>query len=174
MAISLHYAVIPTFLQLLGSAQRLLTMAEERCAGDEAKASELLEKRLAPDMLPLAYQFKSCWMHSKMALDGARAGEFSPDMTPYPTSFAALREKLDEAVAACEAMGEDELERLTENDLVFRLGDKFRLDFTVQDFLLSFSLPNFYFHVTTAYAILRNEGLDIGKRVYLGATRRKS
>ena len=174
MAISLHYAVIPTWLQLLGSAQKLLDKAGAHAAGDTSAEEKLLETRLADDMLPLAYQFKSCWMHSKMALDAARSGTFSPDMNPYPTTFAALRAKLDEAVAACEAMGEDELESLAENDLVFRLGNKFTLDFTVQDFLLSFSTPNLHFHCATAYDILRMEGFELGKRDFLGRMRLKA
>ncbi|NVD43468.1 DUF1993 domain-containing protein [Qipengyuania atrilutea] len=174
MAVSLHYAVIPTWLQLLGSAHKLLDKAEAHCDSDTAKERELLETRLADDMLPLAYQFKSCWTHSKLALEAARSGSFSPDMSPYPTTFAALRAKLDEAVSACKAIGEQELEDVAENDLVFSIGEKFRLDFAVQDFLLSFSTPNLHFHCATAYDIMRKKGFDLGKRDFLGRMRLKA
>ena len=119
-------------------------------------------------MLPFAYQVKSCWVHSAQAVEGVRLGAFQPHMEPPPDSFAGLSEKLGEARAKLEAVDLTELDTIADNDMVFSIGDKLRMDFTVRDFLLGFSVPNFHFHATTAYGILRMKGVAVGKRDYLG------
>lgn len=169
MPLTLRDALIPGWLQVTASVRALVDKAEAWCAEHDRPASELLDAWLAPDMLPFAYQVKSSWTHSTHALEGVREGRFVPHMDPPPDSFAGLRELLDRSNAALEAVDADELESLAGNDMVFTIGDKFRLDFTVQNFLLGFSQPNFYFHAATAYDILRMKGLAIGKRDYLGA-----
>lgn len=173
MALSLHQAIIPNWLQVLGAVDGLLDKAESFVADGKASEKELLETRLIDDMLPLAYQFKSCWTHTHLALTAMYEGHFSPDMSPYPEDFASLREMIATARQTCENTDEDALEEIAGNDMVFTIGDKFRLDFAVQDFLLSFSNPNVYFHSATAYDILRMKGVEIGKRDYLGALRLK-
>ena len=125
MALSLHQAIIPNWLQVLGAVDGLLDKAEGYVADGKAGEKELLETRLAEDMLPLAYQFKSCWTHSHLALEGARKGHFSPDMNPYPEDFASLREMLATARKTCEQTSEDELEDIAGNDMVFAIGDRF-------------------------------------------------
>ena len=173
MALSLYSATIPVWQQALGAAQGLLTKAEAFVADGSAEEEALLQSRLIEDMLPLSYQFKSCWTHSAAALEGVRKGEFSPERTPPPGSFAGLRELLGTAERTCSEVTEQELEELQENDLLFSIGDNFRLSFSVKDFLLSFTNPNIHFHLATAYGILRKEGVAIGKRDYLGALRVK-
>ena len=171
MPLTLYDATVPQWLQILGSVDTLLDKAAVLCTEEGISEGRLLETRLADDMLPLGYQFKSCWTHSKLALDGVHAGQFSPDMTPYPTTLDGCRAKIAEAIAACEAADADALEGIAANPMVFSIKDRFRLDFTVQNFLLSFSLPNFYFHATTAYDILRMKGVEIGKQNFLGQLR---
>ncbi|GAB5349541.1 DUF1993 domain-containing protein [Alteriqipengyuania sp. 357] len=173
MALTLHHAIIPNWLQILGAVDGLIDKAEGFVKDGHAEEKALLDTRLIDDMLPLAYQFKSCWTHSHLAIEGARQGRFSPDMNPYPEDFASLRDMIAAARATCEAVDADELDAIAGNDMVFSIGDKFRLDFTVQDFLLSFSNPNIYFHSATAYDILRMKGVELGKRDYLGAMRVK-
>jgi len=173
MALSLDAAIIPNWCQTLGAVEGLLDKAEDFARANDGETS-LLQSRLIDDMLPLNYQFKSCWTHTAMAIEGVRHGRFSPEMTPPPGSIDELRKMILDARSACEAVGEDELEALADNEMVFSIGDKFRLDFTVQDFLLSFSTPNLYFHAATAYDILRMKGVEIGKRDYLGAMRVRS
>src|SRR3546814_3464370 len=91
-----------------------------------------------------------------------------------PNDFGGLKAKVIEAVGKLEALSAAEVESLSDKSLTFTIGDALRLNFTGQDFLLSFSQPNFYFHVTTAYNILRMNGLSIGKADYIGAVRRAS
>ena len=173
MPVSLDTAVVATYRQMLPALNRLLDKAQERCAETSMPAEELTGLRLAPDMWPFAKQVEQAAHHSAGAIKGVRAGLFNPHPDPAPEDFDGLREIVARSVALVEAVEPGELDAIAGNDMRFEYGEM-RMNFTVEDFLLSFSLPNFYFHVTTAYAILRNEGLDIGKRVYLGATRRKS
>jgi len=173
MSMSLYAATVPSYLQILGSIAHLLDKAEAFCAAKAVPASELIEARLAPDMLPFAYQVKSTAVHSIGAIEGVRSGVFAPDRTPWPASFAGLRARIEDARAALRAIDRVELDGLVGRDMRFELGEH-RMDFTAEDFLLSFSQPNFYFHATTAYAILRMKGVELGKRDYMGVLRLKA
>jgi uncharacterized protein len=102
-----------------------------------------------------------------------RKGVFSPDMTEPPGDFAGLKARIAEALAALEAIDPAEIDRYMGRDMRFSFGDR-RIDFTAENFLLSFSQPNFYFHAATAYDILRWKGVSIGKRDFMGRTRTKT
>lgn len=170
MPLTLHEAVVPNWLQMLGAARRLLDKAEAWAEENGIAEADLLDSRLAGDMLPLAYQFKSCWEHSANAVERCREGQFSPSMQPPPMTYAGLRAGLEEAVTRLETLEADELEDLAGKDMTFVMGDM-RMDFTVQDFLLSFSTPNAFFHAATAYGILRMKGMPLGKRDFMGRVR---
>lgn len=172
MPLSLHAAIIPNWVQQLQATERLLGKAREWATGQDIGERELLASRLSEDMLPLAYQLKSCWEHSSGAVAKCRDGVFSPAMSPPPMTFDELGAGLASAIAQLEALAPDELEGMATNDMAFVMGDM-RLEFTVQDFLLSFSNPNLYFHAATAYDILRMKGMPIGKRDFMGRLRIK-
>ena len=172
MPLSLHDAIIPNWLQQLQSTQRLLAKAQQWAEGQGIGERDLLTARLAEDMLPLAYQVKSCREHTAGAIAKCREGVFSPAMEPPPLSYAELDAKLGGAIAEIEALDPDELEAMAGKDVAFVMGET-RIEFTVQDFLLSFSTPNLYFHAATAYDILRMKGMPIGKRDFLGRLRFK-
>ena len=172
MPLTLHAAIVPNWLQLLGAVRRLLDKAEVWGAENGIAELDLLGARLADDMLPLAYQFKSCWEHTANAVERCREGQFSPSMQPPPMTYAGLRAGLEEAITKLETLEADELEDLAGRDMAFVMGEM-RMDFTVQDFLLSFSTPNAFFHAATAYDILRIQGAPLGKRDFMGAMRMK-
>lgn len=172
MQFSLYDAVIPSNLQVLAAVDALLMKAETFCAEQGKTEADLIEARLAPDMLPFGYQVKSCAAHSAGGIKGVRAGTFSPDMTPWPTDFAGLHSVLQSAIASLKGMDRDAIDALAENDTHFAFGET-KLPFTGANFLLSFSQPNFYFHATIAYAILRAQGIKLGKRDFLGVPRLK-
>lgn len=172
MAISLYAATVPSFLQILGAVSSLLDKAEAHCSQKGVAPEELIQARLADDMLPFGYQVKSTVVHSVGAIEGVRRGLFAPDRSPFPDSFAALRQRVSEARATLEEIEPREINGFEGRDMRFEIG-AYRLDFTAEDFLLSFSQPNFYFHATTAYDILRMKGLQIGKRDFLGTLRLK-
>jgi hypothetical protein len=173
MAVSLHTAVVGTWLQLLPQVAHLVDKAEAHCREQGLTAQELTGARLADDMWPFAKQVAETAHHSARALSGVRAGVFGPEIDPVPDDFAWLRAEVAGAIALLESVDPGELDAIADRDMRFEFG-KFRRDFTVSDFLLTFSLPNFHFHTTTAYAILRHAGVKIGKLDYLGRMRTKS
>jgi uncharacterized protein len=170
MAFSLYAATVPSYRQILGSVSGLLGTAESFCNERGIAPSEIIQARLAEDMLPFAYQVRATAVHSIGAIEAVRKGVFSPDMSPFPDSFAALKARIAEALAALEAIEPSEVDAFVGRDMRFEFGER-RINFTAEDFLLSFSQPNFYFHATTAYAILRWKGVPIGKRNFTGQLR---
>ena len=173
MAFSLYDATIPSYRQTLGAVAGLLVTAETFCAERQLPPQAIIDARLAEDMLPFAYQVKSTAVHSLGSIEGVRRGVFSPDTTPPPQTFAALKARIAETRTALEAIQPAEIEGFMGRDMRFEFREH-RLEFTVENFLLSFSLPNFYFHAATAYDILRWKGARIGKRDYMGRLRLKA
>lgn len=171
MPLTLHAAIVPNWLQQLRATRTMLDKAEAWATEEGIAEADLLGARLAADMLPLAYQFKSCWVHSAVAVERCREGVFSPNVQDPPMTFAGLRAGLEEAISKLETLDADELEDMAGRDMQFVFGEQYRLEFTVQDFLLSFSTPNLYFHAATAYDILRMKGMPVGKRDFMGAVR---
>jgi uncharacterized protein len=172
MTISLYAATIPSYRQILGAVAGLLTKAERHCADNGIAADDIVRARLAPDMQPFSYQVKSTVVHSLGAIEGVRRGVFSPDLAVPPQDFAALNHSIAAALAALEKIDPAEIDAFIGRDMRFAFGDR-QIDFTAEDFLLSFSQPNFYFHATTAYDILRWKGLPLGKRDFMGKERSK-
>jgi hypothetical protein len=156
----------------LGSVAGLLEKAEAHCTSKGIAPAEIIQARLAEDMLPFCYQVKSTVVHSVGAIEGVRKGLFSPDMSPPADDFAALKAKVADALTALAAIKADEVDSFLGRDMRFAFGER-HIDFTAEDFLLSFSQPNFYFHSSTAYDLLRWKGVQIGKRDFLGRLRIK-
>jgi hypothetical protein len=172
MAFSLYAATIPSFQQILGAVSGLLDKADAFCTEKTVAPQELIQARLAADMFPLAYQVKSTAVHSLGAIEGIRKGVFSPDTTSPPETFTALKARIAETQSALEKIDSAEIDGFLGRDVRFAFGTNYR-DYSAENFLLSFSLPNFYFHATTTYDILRWRGVPIGKRDYMGRTRTK-
>ena len=171
MPLTLHDALIPSYRQILGGLRGQIDKAESFASETGTPATELIEAKLAEDMWALPYHVRAVWVHSKMALDLAPTGEFSPDFTDLPQDWDAMRAMIDDAMAALDAATPEALEGIADQTVFFVLGGKRLMEFTVANFLLSFSQPNFYFHATTFYDILRMKGLPLTKRDYLFAPR---
>ena len=172
MPFSLYAATIPSYRQILSAVGGLLDKAETFCAEKAIAPGDIVQARLTDDMLPFAYQVKSTAVHSLGAIEGVRKGVFSPDITPPPETFAALKARIAETLAAIETIEPAEVDTFVGRDMRFVFGDR-HLDFTAEEFLLSFSQPNFYFHATTTYDILRWKGVPLGKRDFMGRPRTK-
>lgn len=172
MSFNLYDAVVPNWKQTLGAVSALLDKAHAYAADNKMGDSDLVEARLAPDMLPLGFQVKSCVTHSIGAVLGVRKGVFSPDRSPWPDTLAGLKALVTEAQEALSELKADEINGFIGQGMCFQIGEK-RIDFTAENFLMSFSVPNFYFHAATAYDILRNQGVALGKLDFLGAMRKK-
>jgi len=150
----------------------LLNTAEAFCTEKAIPPHDIIQARLADDMQPFAYQVKSAAVHSLGAIEGVRNGVFSPDTTTPPETFAALKTRITETLATLEKIEAAEVDAFVGRDMRFAFGDR-HIEFSAENFLLSFSQPNFYFHATTAYDILRWKGIPIGKRDYTGRLRIK-
>ena len=170
MTVSLYHATVPAFVQTLRATIGWLGKAEDFTRQSGATEAEAMAANLAPDMFPFNRQVRACAMHSQGAIEGAFKGVFAPDLSPHPESFAGLVERLQEALAYLEALDIDAVDALDGKPMRFEFKDTV-IPFAAQDFLGSFSLPNFYFHTTTAYAIMRSRGVELGKRDFLGQLR---
>ncbi len=172
MPISLHDAFVPSCRQVIGGSLALLTKAEAWGAENGFGEADMIGHCLAPDMLAIPFQVKSIAGHSMGAIEGVRAGVYSPDMTPAPTDFTGLKAVLKTADEGLATLDPAELDGFIGKDMLFAMRDM-KMPFTVENFLLSFSQPNFYFHASTLYGILRNKGMPLGKRDFLGMPRMK-
>lgn len=121
-------------------------------------------------MLPFSFQVISVWHHSLGAIKGIKAGEFAPPPSMDGLDYASLRALVAEAIDELQAESADEINALEGKAMVFKVGGN-EIPFTNVNFIQSFSLPNFFFHATTAYHMLRMHGVPLGKMDYLGALR---
>ena len=143
------------------------------CAETGTDSAELVATRLFPDMLPLAFQIWSVRHHSLGAIQGCKSGVFAPPPPMPELDYAGLQKVIADTRAELTALTPDEVNSLGGRDVVFQIGER-KMPFTAEGFLLSFSLPNFFFHATTAYDILRSKGVKLGKRDFMGALQLKA
>ncbi len=175
MPISLYDATVPSWLQIIGSIRALLEKAEAYCAEKGCTADEIIAARITDDMLPFNWQVRWVATHSIGAIEGVRAGVFAPDRSDPPADYAGLKALIGTAIDSLSAITVEEMESFIGRDMRFVIPSMdLDIPFTAENFLLSFSQPNFYFHATTAYDIMRGKGVVIGKRDFLGAMRIKA
>jgi len=173
MAVSLYDLSVTNYLQTLAAVEGFVGKSLSHFADNKVDANAVADERLAPDMLPFRYQIHATVHHSLGAIRGVQTGVFAPPGPVPPLDFAGLRRQVSEAREELEKLKPDEVNGLAGKDMVFQIRDN-KLPFTAEGFLLSFSLPNFYFHATTAYDILRHKGVPLGKRDFLGRMRMKT
>ena len=166
MSLSMYQASIPGFLRMLGNLSAILHKAEAYAAERKIEPGVLINARLAPDMLPLVRQVQ-------IATDGVKgcgarlAGIEIPSYADTESSFAELQERIAKTRAFLQGLDAAQFEGSEGKEITLTFPGV-EMKFGGRDYLLGFVLPNFYFHVTTAYAILRHNGLQIGKMDYLG------
>jgi hypothetical protein len=167
MALSLYDASVANYLQILGGVSGVLDKGLAHFREKGVDPESIVEARLAPDMLPLRFQIISVAQHSRGAIEGVRDGVFSPPSMKTPYDFAGLQGLVAQTREALSGWTPEAVNALGGKDVIFALGER-KLPFTAEGFLMSFSLPNFYFHATTAYDILRTNGVPLGKRDFMG------
>jgi len=170
MATSLYDLSVPTFLQTLRAVGGFLDHAAKHCTDIGADPDDFVRARLFEDMAPFHFQIEATWHHSVWGLEAVKTGVFSPPALVGPVPFADLQGMIGNAQTALEAFTPDEVNGWAGKDLDLQIGPR-RLSFTSETLILSFSLPNFYFHAVTAYDILRARGVRLGKRDYEGRLR---
>lgn len=169
MALSMYEASVPVFVNALKNLAALLKKGEEHAAAKKIDPSVLLGWRLAPDMLPLTSQVQ-------LASDNAKgpasriAGVERPAFEDNETTFEALHARIARTIAYLESIDRSNFDDAASRKVAFPVRGNEVL-FDGDAYLLHFAMPNFFFHVATAYDILRNAGVEIGKLDYLGPFR---
>ncbi|MBA3595929.1 MAG: DUF1993 domain-containing protein [Methylibium sp.] len=166
MTISMHSASVPVYLTMLGNLSKWLDKAVAHAQAQQADPEALLAARLAPDMLPLLRQVQIACDSAKFGVARLVEG-VAPTFDDNETTLAALQQRIGATVAYIKSVPRDKVDG-SEAKLVTvprRTGDP--LQFTGEQYLMHFALPNFYFHITTAYALLRHNGVELGKSDYL-------
>ncbi|WP_324730833.1 DUF1993 domain-containing protein [Pseudomonas paeninsulae] len=166
MSLSMYDASLAQFIRMLGNLSAILDKAEAYAAERKIEASVLLNARLAPDMLPLISQVQIA-SDSVKGCAARLAGIDIPSYVDNESSFAELQARIAKTQAFLGSVTAVQLEGSEGKSITLNFPG-LELQFTGQEYLLHFVLPNFYFHLTTAYAILRHNGLDIGKMDFLG------
>jgi len=166
MAISMYSASVPIFTRMLGNLLTWLDKAEAHAAQKKYDTSVLLASRLAPDMLPFTKQVQIACDSVKFAV--ARLGGVdSPKFEDNEASFADLRERVRKTVEFIKSVPADRINGTEDKDITVPRRDG-SMVMKGEFYLKHFALSNFYFHVTTVYALLRHNGVDLGKNDYLG------
>lgn len=171
MSLSLYDAFVPNCQQVLGAMQGLIDKGEAHAREHDLDDAELIGAKLAEDMWPLPWHARSCWVHSAYVISLLPSGEFSPDFTEIANSWDGMRAQISAAQESLDVVTVEQLEEAAGKTVGFVLGGKRLMEFTGQNFLLSFSQPNVYFHATTFYDILRTKGVPLGKRDFMGVPR---
>jgi hypothetical protein len=164
---SFYDASVPAFLQILGSLSGILTKAEAHCRAKNIQPEVLLGARLYPDMLPLSRQIQ---LVCDFAAKGcARLSQSEVPSTPdTEKSFEELKQRLAKTLDYVKAFKPVQFDGAESREVTFPAGPDKTLTLKGQQFLNNFALPNFYFHAATAHGILRHNGVEIGKRDFLG------
>lgn len=170
MTVSLYDAIIPSQLQIIAAVRALVDKAKAHCKETGTDPAEIIGARLIEDMQPFSYQVKCCREHSLGAIEAVREGVFTPSLAAPPDSWEGLYEKLDEATTELGKVTEEEMASFVGKPMEFRFRETV-MPFLAEHFLFSFAQPNFYFHATTAYDLLRERGFQIGKMDFVGRPR---
>ena len=168
MSFGMFAASVPAFLQMLKNLSAILDKAEAFAAEREIEPEVLLNWRLASDMFPLTRQVQIAADFAKgttARLAGAEVPKYADD----ETTFAALKARIAKTVKFVEGFKPKDIDGSETRDITLTVGGQ-DMHFKGEPYLVHFALPNFYFHATTAYDILRSCGVEIGKRDFIGMT----
>jgi hypothetical protein len=157
-----------SFLQTLGALSKILDKAAAHCAAKKIDEAVLLQTRLFPNMLPFVKQVQISCDFAKNTL-GRLTGE-PPKFPDEEKSIEDLKARIAKTIDYVKSCKDAEIDGTQEKDVTFPIGPQNTMTLKGWQYVVSFALPNFYFHTTTAYGILRQIGVEIGKRDFLGRT----
>jgi hypothetical protein len=162
----MYQASVPVFLQLLGNLKNILARGAAHAEAKKFDAAVLFNARLAPDMLPLARQVQIASDNAK-GCAARLAGIDPPKFEDNETTYADLTARIDKTVAFLKTLKPAQIDGSEGRDIVLKFPNR-TMEFKGLAYLMHFALPNFTFHVVTAYDILRHNGVEIGKPDFLG------
>jgi hypothetical protein len=166
---SFYDAVVPGYLQILNSLSAILTKAEAHCEAKKIQPDVLLGSRLYPDMLPFTSQIHTVCDFATKGCARLTHSEV-PSNPNTEKTFAELKQRLANTIAYVKTYKPEQFEGADSRDVSFPAGPDKTMTMKGQQFLSHFSLPNFHFHAAIAHGILRHNGVEIGKRDFLGAS----
>jgi uncharacterized protein len=164
---SFYDATVPAYLQMLTSLSNILDKTEAHMSAKNIQPEALLTARLFPDMHPFIRQVQTVCEFATKGCARLTQSEV-PAMSDGETTFAELKQRLAKTIDYVKTFKPAQFEGAETRDVTFPTGKDKTTTLTGQQFLSHFSLPNFYFHATTAFDILRHNGVEIGKRDFLG------
>lgn len=167
MTPSMHRASIPVFQQMLGSLKFILQKAQTHAAEKKIDDQVFLQARLAPDMFPLIRQVQIAADFAK-SVAGRLANVELPEFADTEVSFEDLQQRLDKTLSFLASLDQGKLEGSEKLEIILRPGTPKEKKLQGDNYLFAYGLPQFFFHVTTTYAILRHHGVDLGKKDYMG------
>jgi hypothetical protein len=167
MSLTMYHASVPVFLRALANLSAILHKAEGHAAARKIDPVIFINARLAPDMFALSRQVQSA-SDSAKGCAARLAGMDVPRWEDTESSFAELQTRIAKTVAFLQGVSPELIAGSEERKVILKLRGQ-EVNFSGQAYLLSFALPNFFFHVVTAYDILRHHGVEIGKIDYLGS-----
>ncbi len=166
MTITLTSAFLPVFKRALRNMDHFIDKAQASAASRKFSPDVLAQARLAPDMLPLTSQVRIACDAAKLAV--ARVGGLSaPKFEDNETTLAELKTRIASTLAFLESVPADALDGREDVDVTFPVGREATRTLKGADYLRHWALPNVMFHVTTTYALLRHNGVDLGKQDFL-------
>jgi hypothetical protein len=168
MAFSMFQASVPVCTQILGAMSGIIDKAAAHCAEKKYDEAWLLTDRLYPDMFPLARQFRQCSDFGRNIPGRLAGGELPSFAATDDTSFAAVKARVEKSLDYVKGFTPAQIDGTEDKDINWTQGQR-QMSFKGRAYLLHFGLPNFYFHATTAYNILRHRGVELGKRDFLGS-----
>jgi len=166
MAFTIYEASIPPMIRSLENLSKILDKAVSQAKSEDKGLNALLEARLAPDMHPFTRQIQIV-SDSAKGCAARLAGIEPPSMPDTETTFPELQERIGKTIAFLKSINAERLTGAEDRTVILKFPQG-EMKFSGRDFLTGFALPNFYFHVTTAYGLLRHKGINIGKMDYLG------
>jgi uncharacterized protein len=167
MPISMYTASIPVFKQMLNSLSGILTKAEAHATEKKIDPNALLQARLFPDMFPLTRQVQIASDFAK-GVSARLAGLDVPSYEDNEASFADLRARIAKTLTFIEEIKPAQIDGSEDKEVTIQAGTPREKKFAGQTYLLHYGLPQFFFHVGATYSILRHNGIEIGKRDYIG------
>ncbi len=166
MSISLYQASVPSFVRMLGNLSEILNKAAAHAEAKKIDQAIFINGRLAPDMFPLSRQVQIATDMVK-GCAARLAGVEVPSYEDNESSFAELQIRIIKTIAFLQTLSPEQIDGNEERAIHLKFGSN-EMNFLGLPYLLDFVLPNFHFHLTTTYAILRHQGVDIGKMDYVG------
>lgn len=166
MTISMYQASVPRFANILGNLSNILDKAQAHVDARKIEGTTLTSYRLFPDMLPMSVQVQIACDTAKGAV-ARLAGVPIPVDEDKETTLAELKARVEKTIGFIKSVSAAQIDGTEDKEVIITRRDK-ETRYTGMQFLLGHAIPNFYFHVTTTYNILRHNGVEIGKRDFLG------